>query len=380
VKRPVAMLDSIRISGFKSLASFELEDLPAACALVGPNCSGKSNLIRFFEMLSHGISEQGLGEYLMRNGGADAHLYCGHETTPQIRAEIGIKSDSGTSEYRLTLAHAQPDRLMFTEEAYRFLPTLEPRLPKVPWHNLQCEGNDRAAILGATACSSGEGGEAASKITGLLGNVGVYQFRDMSSESRIGMDWDEEDCRQLRPDGKNLAAVLLALERFRPRCYDWIRSQISRMVNTFDRFHIENGNGSVRLGWKEKGSDRILGPHDTTDGTLRIFALYTLLELPREMLPDLLFLDEPELGLNHWAIGLLGGMIRSLSVDKQIFVATQSTVLLDDFDLEQTVVMETNGGGTIGKRFKHSNFSVLPEDDPPTTGERYETGHLGGLP
>ena len=40
----------------------------------------------------------------------------------------------------------------------------------------------------------------------------------------------------------------------------------------------------------------MFGPHLTSDGSLRLFALVTLLNLPAEMLPDVLLLDEP-----NWA-------------------------------------------------------------------------------
>ena len=46
------MLESVRIRGFRSLANVELSKLGSASILIGSNGSGKSNFIRFFEMLS----------------------------------------------------------------------------------------------------------------------------------------------------------------------------------------------------------------------------------------------------------------------------------------------------------------------------------------
>jgi len=376
--QPETMLDSIRISGFRSLADFELSGLPAASVLVGPNSSGKTNLIRFFEMLGHGISNRGLGEYVSRNGGADAHLYRGCESTTQIRAEIGIRSEGGRSEYRSTIAHAEPDRLVFAEEAYRYRPAN--LREETPWHVLSGTGLDKGRIAEVAKSSSAPDREAAAKIVDLLGNVGIYRLGNMSRDARIGMDWAVDDCRRLRSDGGNLAAVLHALERDRPKIFNWICGQVERMVSTFDRFHLENGAGKVRLGWKEKGSDHIFRPHDTSDGTMRIFALYTLLELSREMLPDVLFLDEPDLGLHHWALGLLAGMIQSLSVNRQVIITTQSTILLNEFDLGQVVVVEAEQGRTTGRRLNNDSFSGLIEEAPSTSGQLYMRGSLQGDP
>lgn len=376
--RPATRLDSIRISGFRSFEDFELTQLPAACVLIGPNSSGKTNLVRFFEMLSCGISSQGLGAYLKRNGGADSHLRGGREISQQIRAEIGIKSDGGMIDYRFTLARAEPDRLLFTEEAYRFCPVGEGS--EVPWNDLSSDGHHRARIADVASSLSTPDRAAASRIVDLLGNAGIYRFGDMSRESKIGMDWDADDHDRLRSDGGNLAAVLNALERDDPKTFNWICAQIRRMVSTFDQFQIKNGGGKVKLGWKEKGSDRVFRAHETSDGTLRIFALYTLLELSEEKLPDVVILDEPDLGLHHWALGLLAGMIRSLSVERQLIITTQSTLLLNEFDLEQTIILEAEGDRTVSRCFKKDSFSDLTEDAPPTTGQLYLRGSLGGTP
>ena len=91
--------------------------------------------------------------------------------------------------------------------------------------------------------------------------------------------------------------MLLRLEREDIKRYELICQHISRVLPVFDRFQIEESYGKVLLRWKAKGTDKTFGAHLTSDGSLRFFALVTLLNLPPEMLPDVLLLDEPELGL-----------------------------------------------------------------------------------
>ena len=50
--KPETMIESVRIKGFRSLADVEIEGLPQVAVLIGANGSGKSNFIRFFEMLN----------------------------------------------------------------------------------------------------------------------------------------------------------------------------------------------------------------------------------------------------------------------------------------------------------------------------------------
>lgn len=85
-------LERIRIEGFRSLARVELSDLPPATALIGANGSGKSNFIRFFEMLSWMLGPRRLGEFVQMNGGADDQLHGGSETTTRIEAEVSLRT------------------------------------------------------------------------------------------------------------------------------------------------------------------------------------------------------------------------------------------------------------------------------------------------
>ena len=151
------------------------------------------------------------------------------------------------------------------------------------------------------------------EMVSFLGGLGIYQFHDTEDNSNFKKRWDLEDNNRLLPHGGNLAAVLHRLERIDVRRYDYLCRQIERVVPNFDRFAIEESYGRVLLRWKAKGSDKTIGAHLTSDGSLRSFALVTLLNLPPEMLPRVILLDEPELGLHPSAVGLVGAMIKRMS-------------------------------------------------------------------
>ena len=128
--------------------------------------------------------------------------------------------------------------------------------------------------------------------------------------------------------------------------FELISGHIRRVLPVFDRFQLDESYGKVSLRWKAAGTDKTFGAHLTSDGSLRFFALVTLLNLPLEMLPNVLLLDEPELGLHPAAIALVGGMIKSLAVDRQVIVATQSPLLVDVFELDEIVVLDLQQGRT----------------------------------
>ncbi|MFS4468149.1 AAA family ATPase [Maribacter sp. 2210JD10-5] len=63
------MISEIFIDGYRSLNNFKLNVRPGLNILVGPNGSGKTNIISFFEFLSH-LSHHELHEAVSHNGGA----------------------------------------------------------------------------------------------------------------------------------------------------------------------------------------------------------------------------------------------------------------------------------------------------------------------
>ena len=97
------------------------------------------------------------------------------------------------------------------------------------------------------------------------------------------------------------------------------------------------------------------------------------------MLPDVLLLDGPELGLHPVAVALIGDMIKALSGDLQIIVATQSPLLVDVFDLDEIVVLDLHNGSTTVRRLDPDAYREWL-DDSFTPGELWQKNLLGGRP
>ena len=388
-----AMIESVRIRGFRSLADVEISGLPRAAVLIGANGSGKSNFIRFFEMLSWMIKSRKLGEFIVSHGGADDQLFGGNRVTPRMEATIRLRTGGGTNDYRFALSHAHPDRIFFSEESLRYSASAYPTEAK--WQHLG-SGHQEAMIVEMAQSgrqnvlemesTRGESNEfldvnrtTARVITNLLRNCAVFHFHDTSDKSSFKMRWDATDNNYLRSHGGNLAAVLRRLEREDVRRYEMICRHIGRILPVFDRFAIEESYGKVYLRWKAKWTDKTFGAHLTSDGSLRFFALVTLLNLPPEMLPDVLLLDEPELGLHPMAVTLIGGMIKAVAAKRQVIVATQSPLLVDAFDLDEVVVLELQEGRTELSKLSPENYRVWLDDNF-TPGDLWLKNLLGGRP
>ena len=370
-------IESIRIKGFRSLADVEIDNMPGATVLIGANGSGKSNFIRFFDMTSWMIGGRRLAEFIQRQGGADDQLFGGNRISPRMEAELAIRTEQGRNDYRFTLAWAHPDRFMFTEEAFRF--SREELETEARWQSFE-GGHIEAKITetGQSAESTGVNPTTARVLVHLLRRCAVYQFHDTSDHSNLKKTRKAEDNRYLKSDGENLAAILLRLEREDIHRFEAICGHIQRVLPVFDRFQIEEDYGNVLLRWKAKGMDKTMGAHLTSDGSLRLFALVTLLNLPSGMLPDVLLLDEPELGLHPAAIALVGDMIKTLAEDRQVIVATQSPLLVDAFGLDEIRVLELCDGRTEIRRSDEDEYRHWLEEY--TTGELWQKNLLGGRP
>src|SRR5205814_8572542 len=95
----------------------------------------------------------------------------------------------------------------------------------------------------------------------------------------------------------------------------------------------------ILLNWRDKGSDQVFGPHQLSDGTLRAMCLVTLLMQPEEGLPNLVIVDEPELGLHPYALNVVAAMFAKASHHAQILISTQSSTFLSNFSPEDIIVV-----------------------------------------
>ena len=254
--------------------------------------------------------------------------------------------------------------------------------PEVDWQHLG-SGHDEARIVDVTQgrfnSDTQDTPTAASIILDVLRDCASYQFHDTSNDSHFKTKWDISDNTYLRSDGGNLAAILYRLEHEDRHRFDLICRHIGRILPGFDRFVIEESYGKVLLRWKAKWSDKTFGAHLTSDGSLRFFALVTLLNLPPEMLPSVILLDEPELGLHPAAIGLVADMIEQLSHDKQVIVATQSPLLVDEFELDEIIVLDLEDGRTKLRKLNADDYKIwLDEDYSPS--QLWQKNLLGGRP
>ena len=380
---PKGKLKHIQIKGFRSLRDFKMEDMGDLTVLLGGNGSGKSNIIHFFKMLSWMLRGEHLAEFIAREGGADDQLFGGRRITPSMVAEIGLETrlhpgGKGLNEYRFSLAYAQPEKFFFTEESFRYS-DLSRGDTISDWIELQGGANEASINRAAYSDDYPKAKKTASVIAGLLKGCSAFQFHDTSENSHLKSSWPMDDCQWLKDDGRNLAPILYRLQQEDIKRFDLICQQINRILPPFKHFILEPQSGKVLLQWSAKWTEKTFGPHLTSDGSLRFFALMTLLNLPEEMLPSVILLDEPELGLHPAAVTLVAAMIRQVSHKRQVILATQSPQFVSELGLDSITTLDLVDGETTTKRIDQAEFTQWLEDGY-SPGDLWMKNLLGGRP
>lgn len=362
-KRPI---DKLTIKGFKTLKDVELE-LGKLNVLIGPNGAGKSNLISYFHMLQEIVGSR-LRIWTGSQGGANRVMTFGAKNARVITTEIWFGSDS----YAFTLKHSSAeDRFIFTEEfliygieerdMYSFGSGHDEAILRL--HTRPNATNPRVADFAYVAFS----------------NFRFYHFHDTGDKALLKQTQSLFDDRYLRPDAQNLAAYLHMLSEFHEDTYHDIVRTVQLAVPFFDDFvlipkEIRPDEHTIQLLWKHPESDIPFGASQLSDGSLRFICLVTALMQPDP--PSTIIIDEPELGLHPYAISLLGSLLETASERMQVIVATQSPQLLDEFSVDDLIVVELEDGVSVFKRLRECDFNVWLKDF--SVGELWDKNVLGG--
>ncbi|MCX6991019.1 MAG: AAA family ATPase [Chlamydiae bacterium] len=355
-----AQLSRVVIKGYKSIADCDLS-LASINVLIGSNGSGKSNLISFFKMIRE-ILEGNLQTFVSRQGGPDALLYFGRKRTPYLNAELYF----GDNRYSFSLEPTRDNRLMFRDESF------------------QLKGREKHTFGAGhfeTKIHEGIKTGISSDILEAMRRWRVYHFHDTSDTAIVKQARSINDNAYLRSDASNLAAYLYLLRNNYPDHYARIVKTVQLAAPFFGGFHLrpnlENGE-VIELEWVEKGADVPFKAYYLSDGTLRFICLATVFLQPEEMQPETILVDEPELGLHPYAIELVAAMMKSVAVNKQLILGTQSVEFLNQFTPEDVLIVDRGEGRSSFKRLEEKKLVEWLSDY--TLGELWKKNYIGGRP
>lgn len=339
-------LKEVSITGYKTIRRLDAFQPGPLNVLIGSNGAGKSNFISFFRFMNWMLTPPGqLQLYVGSNGGASAFLFDGPGVTQQVQGALKLETGGGLNEYSFRLIYSAGDTFRFADERYRFDPTNSGAATN--WVVLT------PGVAEAEIINRAEAGEATARMTNqLIRGCIIYQFHNTS---RVKQRWNMDDNRWLKEDGANLAPFLLRLKDQETKAYQRIVSTMRQLVPFFADFVLEPLGDSLLLQWREVGSDVVFASYQASDGMLRLMSLLALLLQPEDDVPDVLFIDEPELGLHPQAVEVVASLLKPVSLNRQVFVATQSPFMVDQFLPEDVVVVDRREGDPLSVAWLRMN-------------------------
>lgn len=354
-------LSMLHLEGYKSIAECRL-DLSMLNVLIGANGAGKSNFIGFFKLIRKILDEQ-LQLTVSEQGGPDALLHYGRKKTEQISVELRF----GNNGYNFKLKPTQDNRIMFAYEAL--------------WWNMRGDWHPRTGHFETSFHEKSNHGATWSYVVPAMRGWLVYHFHDTSASARVKQIHGINDNIYFREDASNLAAFLYRLKQEYESHYKRIVKSIQLVAPFFGDFILRPiiGNAEkIQLEWFEKNQDTPFTASALSDGTLRFICLATVLLQPDELCPPTILIDEPELGLHPYAITVLGSLMRSAAERHQLIISTQSVELLNQFEVEDVIVVDKKDGASTFKRLNPVELSSWLEDY--SLGELWTKNLLGGRP
>lgn len=358
-------LEQITLTGYKSIRELKRFRLGRGLnVLIGANGSGKTNFIRFFELLGHMMDpNKGLQNYLSSRGRADAFLFRGMKVTPEFTAHLKF----GLNEYKFTLRAASDRSLFFAQESAPFDGPIYGRI-----ENDQGTGHTESALA-----RKGYPNKSELWVVETIRDWRVYHFHDTSPSAPVMGLCNVVDNDVLHGDASNIAAFLMRMAKTHPEHFAQIEETVRQVAPFFGVFVLkEVAQGQTQLLWKDRYSDLLFYPYQLSDGTIRFICLATLLLQPEPA--STLIIDEPELGLHPFAIRLLASLLHDAAQRAQLIVSTQSSHLLDELTPEHVIVVNQQDGASVLEQLDPDKLKEWLEEY--TLGQLWEKNELGGQP
>ncbi len=398
---------------FRSIEFAELE-LDPLTVLVGPNASGKSNLMDILGFLGD-AARLGLETATTRRGGIDS-IGRKSPTGRVLGPEIGVRFrfQDGTLDYTVALTRKSAGEYQVKRESAKLEPTdsgvrpVEVSLtngqltkPKLKRILEQAEstgtedigrGNRLAEIVNQIIADSDRqdillmspepsplpwmlaillaGSEPGENNSTLLWRRGLERARDVLG--RIGLyhifpnslrdPQKVADSHPLATGGENLASTLRDMIQRKSCFLQDLKGALTFAVPGVRDIRVSHAGSFYvvelkheRNGGNERGAWFDLSRE--SDGTVRLLALLTALF--QDPAPSLIGLEEPELAIHPGAMAALSDNMREAALRGQVLVATHNPDLIDRLPIESIRAVTAEDGSTrVGRVTQHQLTSV----------------------
>lgn len=353
--------------------------------LIGPNASGKSNLIELIGLLSwvprdlqKAVRDGGGASEWISKGGPQRILPDDGLIAVQVETPVFfVQKRRLYYEVRLSLRGARlgikdeilrdvdfPDRVLLPAKKERGL--VELAFSMASEDSILKEIRDLVQYPDLTVLGS------------LLGRIKLYRGWSFGRDSAIRhpqlADLPEDF---LLEDGSNLALVLNDLDN-RPGLKKVLLEELRKFYAGVENFTTTVRGGTVQIFFQEAGLSKSIPATRLSDGTLQYLCLLSILCHPNP--PPLICIEEPEVGLHPDIIPEVARLLIDASQRTQLIVTTHSEMLVSALSEvpESIIVCERDDNGTQLRRLEPEKLKEWLERYK--LGELWSMGEIGGNP
>ena len=309
-----AFLKSIHIEKFRSLRDVTLPLKPLT-VLVGPNASGKSNVLRALHVLNRLMIDERpppvseIQDHLWA-GGANHINFQLHTQVGKIPTvyNLGLKAEADNP--------FAAEELLVDDVKVISIQSGEGMVQDENGKNATRYRSDKLALR-----SAGNYGDkpVTNALMEFMKGWEVYDFRP---------DLIRQDFSTFPFDIDGLAFWVSLWYKNDPDRFNNLNESLAASTNFRIDQHTIYGNDFYLLE-EDKNPIPLV---EASDGTLRLAAYYTLLNQPE--LPPFIAIEEPERNLHPGALTEIAKILRQIAERSQVIITTHSSQLLDTFSYE----------------------------------------------
>ena len=352
---------------FKSIRKLDLE-LGPLTVLVGPNASGKSNVLDVLRFISHALRRD-LDEAVTSRGGVAAlrrstHKGGAHDVEVgfiakrggfQIKYGFVLGSRSGL--YRVKREYGVVTPANPEEEPVEFMfkggqlvkPSLESLgMHTEPGEDIELQMPVWKRILFGSPSRDWKKSRMPSNVDWAVSFISRMQFYRLFPDTLRELQ-RPQDTNRLNREGSNLASVLRGMVRRKSPYLDEIESALGQVVPGLSSLRVQQSGGFLVIKLRHGGANG--GSAGTTfdlsqesDGTVRLLGLLTALY--QESPPLLIGIEEPELTIHPGALAVLADVMVEATHRTQVLVTTHSPDLIDRLPIESLRAVQIQDGCT----------------------------------
>ncbi|MDW7728885.1 MAG: AAA family ATPase [Bacillota bacterium] len=347
-------INRISIKGYRSLKEIDWE--PGSLnVVIGPNGTGKSNLLRFFELLV-AASKGNLSSYIQKAGGIKPLLWDGKMDAFSFRLDLTLPSvndDQWEDDYSYEVLFRQmgssgdylvesecltvqnqnslgiddePVKLLYRDKQKIIIYDATGKEMDMP-EDVVSHGE----LLLATAANPISGSKQINAFQKSLSSLAVYHDLFVHQDSLIRQPAVTRYENTVAADGQNLVSVLHTLytgdRNFKNAIDSSMRAAFGNEYEELVFPPAADQRVQLRIRWSSLDQEQSAA--DLSDGTIYFLLLMTILNNPRP--PALIAIDEPETGLHPSMLSVVAEHAVEISCKAQVIFTTHSSQFLDAF-------------------------------------------------